>query len=162
MARTYHEAAASLAKAMDIAIATIRRSKTIPEQDRDELVANIEADQEMVLQPKPGFAKLSSLAYLESDFIEYWNEESGPDVEAFWKELSRAGLRYERKDVISSVLENEEVRTIQQFDWLIDNLLEAVDARRVTKTQQKKIHALMAEFEARKTRATKKTKAKTR
>jgi hypothetical protein len=89
----YTARANALVEAMDIALAL---RDAMPRAHRKAYATHVELLARMALQPAPGFAKLSSLAELETEFFEYWNEAAGRHVETFWREVAKRGLPFDR------------------------------------------------------------------
>ena len=106
----------------------------------------------MALNPEPQFKKVASLKYLENDFLIYWNEADGEDIEKFWIELYKNGIDFERKDTIQAVLKRKRIKDIPEYDSVIDNIVVAEQIGRIDKSQVKELNQLIGEFEQRQTK----------
>jgi len=84
--------------------------------------------------PQKYFNK-KSIGIIVSDFLTYYNEGGGPDVEEFWRRVQEAGLPFERKDVLGIVLNRDRVRTRSEYDIVIDTAIPASQTGRHTSDQ---------------------------
>ncbi|APR84189.1 gliding motility protein MglA [Minicystis rosea] len=130
----YVERAEALAAAADIATA-IRG---------DDPWAFELATKQMALHPGLGFAKLSSLASLESAFFTYWNEASGRAVEAFWSEVARRGLPFQRRDVVAEVLARGRITNREDYDTVTDRL----GSDELSAEQKTRLSSMLGAYEA--------------
>lgn len=128
----YLARAHALVEALDIARALV---SSMPRADRKGYATHLELTERMALDPAPAFAKLASLAYLESDFFTYWNESAGKHVERFWREVAKRKLPFERRDVIGDVLERGRIKTRIEYELAVDavGVLGAAKARKLSK-----------------------------
>src|SRR5262249_6542883 len=78
------------------------------------------ATKQIALHPDPGLARLSSLAHLETPFFTYWNEGTGRDVDAFWREIARRKLPFHRRDVVRESLARGKISNRSDYDTVID------------------------------------------
>jgi hypothetical protein len=51
---------------------------------------------------------------LTSQILTYWNESINPDTEAFWNEMKRSGIDFERKEPLRFALEKGWFRNVEQ------------------------------------------------
>ncbi|NQX92926.1 MAG: hypothetical protein HRT74_12535 [Flavobacteriales bacterium] len=147
----YLKSAEQLAKAIDIAEGILTKSKSVDSTTRDYFIKWGSEMKHMALKPAPPFNKVASLKYIENDFLIYWNEGSGPDVELFWKEIYTKGLDFERKDTIRVVLKRQKIKDIHEYNNIVDNIVVAEQTGRVNKAQAVKLGELIGEFEDRNT-----------
>lgn len=78
------------------------------------------ATKQLALHPDPGAARLSSLAHLETPFFTYWNEGTGRDVDAFWREIARRKLPFRRRDVVRESLVRGKISNRGDYETVID------------------------------------------
>ena len=149
--QTYQERAERLAKTIDIAEKIIVESKSLDEKTRTHFLKWGREIKNMVLNPEPKFKKVASIKYLENDFLIYWNEADGEDIEKFWTELYKNGIDFERKDTLQAVLKRKRIKDIQEYDSIIDNIVAAEQIGRIDKNQVKELNQLIGEFEQRQT-----------
>ena len=150
--QTYQERAERLAKTIDIAEKVIVDSKSFDEKTRTHFLKWGQEIKHMALNPEPQFKKVASLKYLENDFLIYWNEADGEDIEKFWIELYKNGIDFERKDTIQAVLKRKRIKDIPEYDSVIDNIVVAEQIGRIDKSQVKELNQLIGEFEQRQTK----------
>lgn len=146
---TYQEKAERLSKTIDIAEKVIIDSKTLDEKTRTHFFEWGRKIKHLALNPDPLFKKVASLKYLENDFLIYWNEADGLDVEKFWTELYKNEIDYNRKDTLNAVLKRKRIKDIQEYDSVIDNIVVAEQIGRIDKGQVKELNQLIGEFEQR-------------
>ena len=60
------------------------------------------------------------LADLETVALTEWWEGTGAIVDRFWREVRRAGLPYERRDIGAEIRDAGRIRTREQYDWAVD------------------------------------------
>ena len=150
--QTYLERVERLAKTIDIAEKVIVNSKSLDEKTRTHFINWGREIKHMALNPEPQFKKVASLKYLENDFLIYWNEADGKDIEKFWTEIFKNGIDFERKDTIQAVLKRKKIKNIHEYDSVIDNIVAAEQIGRIDKTQVKELNQLIGEFEQRQTK----------
>jgi hypothetical protein len=150
--QTYQERAERLAKTIDIAEKVIVNSKSLDEKTINHFINWGREIKHMVLNPQPQFKKVASLKYLENDFLIYWNEANGEDIEKFWTEILKNGIDFERKDTIQAVLKRKRIKNIHEYDSIIDKIVTAEQIGRIDKTQVKELNQLIGEFEQRQTK----------
>jgi len=92
----YLERVEHLMKAIAISEEVIRASKEFPTSEKRQLLAHLQQIRDLAANPEPAFRTLRSLASLEQPVVQPWNEESGPDADAFWERSAAAGLVYQR------------------------------------------------------------------
>ncbi len=150
--QTYQERAERLAKTIDIAEKVIVNSKSLDEKTINHFINWGREIKHMALNPQPQFKKVASLKYLENDFLIYWNEANGEDIEKFWTEILKNGIDFERKDTIQAVLKRKRIKNIHEYDSIIDKIVTAEQIGRIDKTQVKELNQLIGEFEQRQTK----------
>ena len=64
-----------------------------------------------VIQGKLTQTQIKSIS---KEFLVFWNEGIGPEVEAFWAELKDIGLEFERRDELEFALKNKRFRRVDQ------------------------------------------------
>ena len=148
--QTYQERAEQLAKVVDIADKIIRNSTTLSEESKLQILNWGQQIKHMALNPEPPFKKVASIKYLENDFLTYWNESSGPDIEKFWAELNQCGIDFKRKDIIQTVLKRKKIKDIHEYDGVIDNIVVGEQRGQINNDQVIELNKLIEEFEKRK------------
>lgn len=146
---TYKERAERLAKAIDIAHKIIENSKTISEESKSNFFNWGQQIKKLALNPEPQFKKVVSIKYLENDFLTYWNEGNGPDIENFWTELDQNGINFKRKDIIQAVLKRKRIKDIYEYDHVIDTIVIAEQMEQINHDQVIELNQLIGEFEGR-------------
>jgi hypothetical protein len=63
---------------------------------------------------------LRGLADLETASLTEWWEGVGAVVDRFWREIRRARLPYERRDIGAEIKDAGRLRTREQYEWAVD------------------------------------------
>lgn len=146
----YEEQAATLAKAVDIAGRVIKESAEFDANLAKQMLNFGAHVKQSVLNPEPRFKRLASLKQSENEFLTFWNESSGPQVEKFWSLVHENKLGYLRKDVINDVLRRKKIKSIHEFDTVTDNIVVYEQIGRINKQQVIELNNYLGEFEKRK------------
>jgi hypothetical protein len=93
------------------------------------------------------FKNLRSLAYLEDDFLIYWNESMGNHVEEFWKLLSSNNIEYERKNVLLDTLKRGRIKNIHEYHTIQDGLVIAFQEERITQDELEQLGSILSKYE---------------
>ena len=101
------------------------------------------------IQREQRFMNMASVNMAINDFLVYYNEGGGPDVEEFWRRVQEAGLPFERKDVLRIVLNRDRVRTRSEYDIVIDTAIPASQTGRITEEQCSRLLQLAENYEQR-------------
>lgn len=144
---TYQDRAERLAKIVDIAESVIKGSDILSDDTKSGKLQWGRQIKEMALNPEPQFKRVASIKYLEDDFLTYWNEASGPDVEKFWSTLNNGGIDFERKDIIKAILKRGKIKDIYEYDYVIDNIVVAEQLGRINNGQVDELNRFLGEFE---------------
>ena len=102
------------------------------------------ATKQMALHPELGFESLASLASLETAFFTYWHEGAGKDVDAFWLEVQRQRLPYQRRDVVAEVLARGKITTRGDYETVTD----LISDERFSAAEKAQLGALLAAYES--------------
>jgi hypothetical protein len=95
---------------------------------------------------------LAGLRHLEAAFFTYWNETSGPHVNRFWQLIADNDLPYARTDVIGDVLKRGRIRTITEYEVVVDSIVVAQQVGTITSEQAALLSDLIGRFEHRRPR----------
>lgn len=147
--QSYQERAEMLAKAVDIAESVIKESSTLSEDVKSHMLQWEQQVKQMALNPKKQFKRVASIKYLENDFLTYWNEATGPDVEEFWSMVARSGIVYKRKDVLGAILKRGKIKDIHEYEYLTDSLVVEQQTGRINRDQANELSRFLEEFERR-------------
>ena len=63
---------------------------------------------------------MRGLAELETVLLTEWWEGTGPIVKRFWREIRRARLRYQPRDILAEIGRQGRIRTREQYDFAVD------------------------------------------
>jgi hypothetical protein len=137
----YLARANALAEAIDLA-KQMREGALGPGADTDMTLFEQEMKR-MALEPEPAFAKLASLKHAEQAFLTYWNEATGPHIEAFWRELAKRGLTFQRRDVGRAALSRGRITSRVDYDAVKD----AISDERFTDAEKKKLDKMLGAYE---------------
>ena len=147
--QSYQDRAERLAKTVDIAESVIKASDTLSEDIKSRMLQWGQQVKQMALNPEPQFKRLASVKYLENDFLTYWNEAGGPDVEKFWSIVSNSGIVSERKDMMSAILKRRRIKDIHEYDYVIDSIEVAEQVGKIDGDQVVELSKFLGEFEQR-------------
>ena len=146
---TYQERAERLEKAIDIAEKIISQSLEMEFSLKKAMLSFGNTTKNDALNPEPKFRKITSIKYLENDFLIYWNEAKGNDIEKFWKEIYAKKIGFERKDVIKLVLKRNKIKNRNEYNAIIDTIVVAEQIGRITTEQKEILSELIGQFENR-------------
>ncbi len=150
--RSYDEEAIKFSKAIDIAMETFE--KFPPEIWSEEVLHHVKNThiewKKMALNPKPIFKRIASLNYLVNDFLIYFQENNGKDVEYFWKEIKTQNLNYVREDKLGKIMKRGKINNRIEFEYATDIIVVAEQEKRITEGEAKKLAEMIGEFELRK------------
>ena len=145
--KTYNEKANEIVKAIELAEEVILDSTELAQEMKKYMIDFGNEMKESALNPEPQFRKVASLKYLENDFLIYWNESEGEDVEKFWKKVSINKLSFKRKDVIQSVLKRKKIKDIHEHNIIVDRLIVAQQLGQINQSEVKLLNQLISKFE---------------
>ena len=95
---------------------------------------------------------LAGLRQLEAAFFTYWNETSGPHVDRFWRLVAESDLPYTRTDVIGDVLQRGRIRSITEYEVVVDALVGAQQVGTISSEQAALLSDLIGRYEHRRPR----------
>ncbi len=146
---TYQERAERLSKAVDIAVRIVNESERFGDDFKTPMINFCNQVKQMALNPEPQFKKVTSIKYLENDFLTYWNESADKEVEKFWIEIHKNGIEFEKKDTIQTVLKRGKIKDIHEFDTIIDNIVVEEQIGRINQEQVIELNKMIGDFENR-------------
>jgi hypothetical protein len=146
---TYEQHAEKFARAVDIGLKILEEADISP-RDKERLIRLAESDKEMALNPPPIYKKVASLNCIIAEQLYYWNEEKGRHVEQFWDELAKNGIDYKRKDIFKTVLKRSRINNLQEYDYILDEILVAHQSHRLTTEELEKLNELLLNYEQKK------------
>jgi hypothetical protein len=146
----YEKQAGKLSKAIEIAEQIIKESSDFNADWATQMLAFGAQVKRMALHPEPKFRRLTSLKYLESDFFTFWNESRGTDIDKFWDKVLKSDLGYVRKDAIQNALKRKKIKTMQELDFIVDNLVVYEQTGRLNREQVIELNKYIGEFEKKK------------
>ncbi|MFK7980416.1 MAG: hypothetical protein AB8G86_10570 [Saprospiraceae bacterium] len=145
--KKYKEKADEIVKLIELAEEVILDSKELTKELKDQMIDFGNELKNLALNPKPQFRKVASLKYLENDFLIYWNETKGVDVENFWKKISTNKLTFKRKDILQKILKRKRIKDIHEYNVIVDKLVIAQQLEQINKEEFKLLSRLIGEFE---------------
>lgn len=132
---------------------SIVKKSSLPETLKSSLSNFAKQTRDWALNPDKEFKNLKSLSQIEQDFLTYWNESSGEEVELFWKEVDSAAIDIERKDILKEVLKRKMIRNILEFNYIIDAFVISQQQGRITFEEANILNSYLAEFEKKNARS---------
>ena len=149
MELTYQDRAQRLSKIIEIAEAIIKTSNTLSEDLKSHMLQWGEQVKYMALYPEPKFKRVGSIKSLENDFLNYWNEATGPEVEMFWSTLNNNNIQLERKDIFKAILKRRKIKDLSEYDYVIDNIVICEQLRKINNEQVIELNKFLEDFEHR-------------
>ena len=146
---TYQDRADQLVRAVVIAGKIINESLSIDEVTKKHFINFGQHIKEMALHPTPQFRNISSIKHLENDFLTYWNESSGADVEMFWHLMAQHEISFERKDFLKKVLLQKRIKNSVEYDHVISGISIAEQTGRISNDEAIKLNQYLSAFEKR-------------
>lgn len=148
--KEYEKRVESLTRLTCIADVIVQHSKSMEDFHKERMLEWNKLIRNLVQHPEPQHANLKSLQSLENDFLTWWNEGYGPEVELFWMEIKKAGFDYERKDILKDVLKRKKIKNREEYDLITDVLTAAKQNGRINNDEFFELSKLIGEFEAKK------------
>jgi hypothetical protein len=145
----YSEQAAKLSEAIDIALETL---KAFPRIGYQEIHLNIVRDsylmfKEKTLNPEPQFRNLRSLTQLRNDFLTYFQEGAGEDVEYFWKKIKERQLGYKRENKLLKILKRQRIKDQHEYDFITDVMVPYQQEGFISEEEVEKLNQFLADYE---------------
>lgn len=147
--RKYAEQAKVFCKAVTIAEKIMRNSKEHDAYTKTTVINSYKSMISLVEHAEKGMATLRSLAQLENEFLTYWNEGVGEDVDLFWQRLEAAGINYKRNNLFDNVLKNKKIRNFSEYSTVIDGLVIAQQMGKITEEDAVNLNNYIAAYEKR-------------
>ena len=144
--QTYEQRAEQFAKVRDIGIKVLTEAEISP-HEKKRMIGMCSSDKEMALHPLPVYKRIGSLKCIEAEHFWYWNEHNGTHINEFWKEIKKAGLDYERKDIFKKILKHGKISNIQEYDYVIDEILVAEQTGRISIDEIKRLNYYLNNYE---------------
>ena len=140
----YLARARALAEAIDLSIGLYA---ALPAHERGSMMkASLERNR-MVLAPEPPFANLRSLAYLEDEFLTYWNEASGEHIERFWQLVAERDLPFRRKDVVREALSRGRINNDIEYQTITDSIVIQQQIGKISRAEADRLSKMLGQFE---------------
>lgn len=152
--KNYETEALKLSKACDIAIEALEKfpPKIWDEKTVLHIINCYREEKHDILNPLPQYKKIASLKYAIESTFTMFNESSGDFVEYFWKEIKSQNLDYVREDKLGKILKRGRIKDFQEFDYITDTMVPAVQESRITNEEFKSLSEMLGHFENRKSK----------
>lgn len=92
---------------------------------------------------------LTGLKHLEQAFFTRWNEEVSRKTLAFWREIARAGLPYERRDLMAEIFARGRIPSREHYEFAVDAIGIAEDESLLDADQVEALSRMIGAYEAR-------------
>lgn len=103
------------------------------------------------VDPDPRIQK-ARLAGLETEALTYFNEGSGPVVDAFWVRVAALGLPYARRDRLAEILRRGRIKSRVEYELAVDLLVVAQQEGRIDAAQAKSLAQWIGDYESARTK----------
>ena len=148
MKRTaYAEYAEQFLQLLTLAKETIKQATDLSPIDRSDHLDFAKEIENLITDPEPQFRKVTSLRYLESDFLTYWNEAEGQHINAFWAAVGATGLPFARKNLFAVVLRRGKIADIHEYNQITDGIVVKEQEGRLKRKDLERLKAMLAAFE---------------
>lgn len=144
--QTYEQRAEQFAKVCEIGIEVLTEAE-ISADEKKRMVGMCSSDKEMALHPLPIYKRIDSLKCIEAEHFWYWNEHNGRHIDEFWKQIKDAGLAYERKDMFKRILQRSRISNMQEYDFVIDEILVAEQTGRISIDEVRRLNNYLSCYE---------------
>ena len=102
-----------------------------------------------VLNPEPLFHNLTSLRFIKSDILRYFQEGSGKAVDVFWKDINAKKLDIVRENRFEKVIKRGKIKNQIEYDIIIDLYNSYIETNILSTMEIDKINHLISNFENR-------------
>ena len=152
MKKTYDEEAKKLAEAIDIALEAFEQYpiKGLTPDQRNTVVNGYFKFREEAVNPLPEYKNLTSLKYVITDVLIYFNEESGDTVEYFWNQIYLKKLPYKRENKLLKVLKRQKIKDRHEYDYITDILVPYHQQGLISNDELIQIQNMIEKFENKK------------
>jgi hypothetical protein len=144
--QTYEQRASQFANICDIGIKVLTEAE-ISFDEKKRMIDMCNSDKEKALHPLPIYKRIRSLKCLEAEHFWYWNEHNGGHINEFWKEVKEAGFDYQRKDLFKKILTRSRISNMQEYEYVIDEILVAEQTGRISIDQVERLNNYLTNYE---------------
>ncbi|MBX3240809.1 MAG: hypothetical protein KIT80_23040 [Chitinophagaceae bacterium] len=144
--QTYEQRAEQFAGVCDIGIKVLTEAEIAPDE-KERMLRICRSDKEMALHPLPVYKRVGSLKCIEAEHFWYWNEHNGKHIDEFWRGVREAGLPYERKDMFKKILRRGSISNMQEYDYVIDEILVAEQTGRISLDEVERLNNYLNNYE---------------
>jgi hypothetical protein len=92
---------------------------------------------------------VARLKVLEQAFFAEWNEGLPHNTMVFWRMIARAGLPYERRDLLAEILERGRITSREHYEFAVDAIGIAEDERGLSAAEVDTLGRMIDAYEAR-------------
>ena len=145
----YQIEAEKLAMAIDVAIQAIQNSRDTRYSEEQIVVFTkyYLMYKDMALNPEKRYRTIRSLNQTVNDVLTKFQEDSGDDIEFFWREIKRLSLGYKRIDVLAKVLKKSKISNRYEYEVVTDTFVVALQERRITEQEAQKLGTLLTNYQ---------------
>ena len=148
--KTYEEKTGDLIRLTCIADVIVQHSSSMDPFHKERMLDWSKLIKNLVQHPEPQHKNVKSVQSLENDFLTWWNEGYGSEVELFWMELKKAGLNYERRDILKEVLKRKKIRDREEYDFMVDSIVISKENGRINNDEYFELNNLIQDGEKKK------------
>jgi hypothetical protein len=118
----YEEQADALGKAIDIAIAAIRKypPKGFNDAHVNHFIHTYEEFKNDALFPGAKYRNSQSLSHVTTAALTFFQEGTGDAVNYFWREVSTQNLGFKRENKLQKVLKRGKIKNQAEYEFIID------------------------------------------
>lgn len=133
--------------AHEIALAII--SKRVPHGDWENMTHRAAALFNVESIRRGHVRTVSQLKFLEQAFFTEWNEGPPRNTIVFWRKIARAGLPYERRDLLAEILERGRITSREHYEFAKDAIGFGEEERGLSATEVDALGRMIEAYEAR-------------
>lgn len=105
-----------LTRAIEVAEKVLGRAD-LPAKEKQTLLGWCRQLAHLATKPtSPKLRTIRSLEVLEDGLLGYWNETTGPHVDAFWRAVADRGLDLPRRDPVRNALERRRIKSLGEYE----------------------------------------------
>lgn len=144
--QTYEQRAEQFSKVCDIGVQVLIEAE-ISADEKERMIGLCSSDKQHALNPLPIYKQIGSLKCIEAEHFWYWNEHNGSHIDKFWGKVKEEGLDYERKDLFQRILKRGKISNLQEYDYVIDEILVAEQIGRISIDEVRRLNNYLSNYE---------------
>jgi hypothetical protein len=134
-------------KTIEIGDTVVLSAKDLDEKSKSQYFYFSSKSKDIAANPPKGYETIKSLEFLETGYLNYWNETAGQHVETFWKTLMENNISYKRRNVFNDVFKRKKIKDVHEYHSVIDGFVIAQQEGRITADEALILSGYISDFE---------------